>query len=270
MMDTGHHTAGCTGALRHRDVLLPLIKGVIFDLDGTLIDSEPVYWENDQVFLARYGIDFTEELNEAMFGWGAVDFFTKLQQLFPSSPLNEMPLSERLRLKDEAYLELARNRTRVFPGVAVFARNLVAHGVPVAIASGSSPLAIDRTLGYAGLGELFPVRVSAIDVPRGKPSPDIFLEAARRIGVDPALCLVLEDSMPGVQAAKAAGMACIALPAPVLPVHTTDKPRAVNNDSDRVEGDKGVACGFAIADMLIPGGAAFFDPAKPERVWRFA
>jgi HAD superfamily hydrolase (TIGR01509 family) len=243
MMEDEHAVAG-SGAC-----LLPLIKGVLFDLDGTLIDSEPVYWENDQVFLARYGIDFTEELNELMFGWGAVDFFTKLQELFPSSPLNAMPLAERLRLKDEAYLEYGRTRIRAFPRVAAFVHWLLAQGVPLAIASGSSPLAIDRTLEYAGLDGLFPVRVSSVAVPRGKPAPDIFLEAARRLGVEPASCLVLEDSVPGIQAAKAAGMACVALPA---------------------FKDLGSQVGFASADLVVAGGASDFNPALVTQLWRFS
>jgi HAD superfamily hydrolase (TIGR01509 family) len=256
MMDAGPDVVGYSAALPQENRLLPLMEGVLFDLDGTLIDSEPVYWENDQVFLARYGIDFTEELNNTMFGWGAVDFFTKLQELFPLSPLNKMPLAERLRLKDEAYLAYAKDRIRAFPGVAAFARWLVALGVPVAIASGSSPLAIERTLGYAGLDGLFAVRVSTVEVARGKPAPDIFLEAARRIGADPSRCLVLEDSLPGVQAAKAAGMACIALP-------------VVQAGNGMVDARNGSA-GMAMADMVVTGGAQAFDPAMAVKYWRFA
>jgi HAD superfamily hydrolase (TIGR01509 family) len=252
MMETGMDAPDCIADLLQNDGPLPLIQGVLFDLDGTLIDSEPVYYESDQAFLARYGIDFTEELNETMFGWGAVDFFNMLQHLFPLSPLNRMPLTERLRLKDEAYLQFGKDRIRPFPGVAAFARLLVGRSVPVAIASGSSPLAIECTLGYAGLGDLFPVMVSTVDVPNGKPAPDIFLEAARRLGVDPSLCLVLEDSVPGVQAAKAAGMACIALPAP-----------------DASVGAKGRNPGFAPADMVVHGGATAFDPFMAGQAWRF-
>lgn len=252
----GPGTADRTDSMQYRDFPLPLIGGVLFDLDGTLIDSEPVYWESDQSFLAQYGIDFTEELNETMFGWGAVDFFTKLQELFPLSPLNNLPLAERLRLKDEAYLDLGRKKIRAFPGVAALAHRLVAQGVPVAIASGSSPLAIDRTLGYAGLDGLFSVRVSAMEVARGKPAPDIFLKAARRLGVDPTLCLVLEDSLPGVQAAKTAGMACLALPAPQY--HSTQADITCSTP------------GFDMADKVVTGGAASFDPAMVMETWRFA
>ena len=245
------------------------ICGVLFDLDGTLIDSEPVYWASDQVFLARYGIDFTVELNETMFGWGAVDFFVKLQELFPLSPLNSMPLAERLRLKDDAYLEYGRGKIRAFPGVASFAQWLVAQGVPVAIASGSSPLAIDRTLEYAGLDGLFPVRISTVEVPRGKPAPDIFLEAARRLGVDPAQCLVLEDSVPGVQAAKAAGMSCIALP-DLQNGNTGAAPGTTRTDPKGLTGAMLVDPGFTRADMIVAGGAGAFTPGMATETWRFA
>jgi HAD superfamily hydrolase (TIGR01509 family) len=262
-------TLGCIGVSPQGKLSQPLIGGVLFDLDGTLIDSEPVYWENDQVFLARYGIDFTEELNESLFGCGAVDFFAKLQELFPLSSLNALPLEERLRLKDEAYLEYARDRIHAFTGVVAFARMLIAQGVPVAIASGSSPLAIERTLGYAGLGGLFAVRVSSVDVPRGKPAPDIFLEAARRLGVNPAMCLVLEDSVPGVQAAKAAGMACIALPAPesnsVTAISETGGSKPGKTTSPRM-----LAPGFSLADLVVAGGAPAFQPSMAFETWRFA
>jgi beta-phosphoglucomutase-like phosphatase (HAD superfamily) len=161
------------------------------------------------------------------------------------------------------------NRIRAFPGVAAFARSLVAKGVPVAIASGSSPLAIERTLVYAGLDDLFPVRVSSVDVPEGKPAPVIFLEAARRLGVDPARCLVLEDSVPGVQSAKAAGMACIALSAPIAQGNIDDGHGTIPSDLERAGADKDLARGFALADLVVVGGAACFVPAMAEQAWRF-
>jgi len=210
------------------------VAAVLFDMDGTLLDSEPVYFESEQAFFAGYGIDFAPELKDTFTGRGAVEMFRMLDRMFPDSPLCRVPSAERLRLKDEAYLALAFERVEPFPAVVALARALAGMGVPMAIASGSSPGVIEIMVRKHGLEPLFPVRVSASEVPRGKPEPDVFLEAAARCGVAPSECLVLEDSRLGVAAALAAGMACIALPEPGV-----SSPEA-----------------FASADLVIPGGAS--------------
>lgn len=214
------------------------IAAVLFDMDGTLVDSEPAYWESDRDFLGRYGIDYSEELNAAFIGRGSVEMFKSLELLFPDSPVNAMSLEERVRLKDEAFARYAPSRVRTFAAVEQLARALVEQGLVIAIASGSSPAIIDLMLAATGLDSLFPLRVSASEVAHGKPEPDVFLEAARRAGVDPGNCLVLEDSRFGVAAAKAAGMACVAMPFP---------------GSSRAED-------FQAADIVVEGGAACLDP----------
>ncbi|GHB54296.1 hypothetical protein GCM10010347_25680 [Streptomyces cirratus] len=93
-----------------------------------------------------------------------------------------------------------------------FAERLHGDGVPMAVASGSSREAIEALLAGTGLGALLTVAVSAEEVARGKPAPDMFLEAARRLGADPADCVVVEDAAPGAEAALAAGMECLAIP----------------------------------------------------------
>jgi HAD superfamily hydrolase (TIGR01509 family) len=188
------------------------IAACIFDLDGTLIDSEPNYKASDSVLLGSYGVRYDEEFNRAVMGRGAVELFRLIERAFPESPLNLMPMDERVRLKDEAYLAYAKGRTKAFPCMKALAELLSGQGLPLALASGSSPDVIDFALGEAGLSGLFSVIVSAAEVPRGKPEPDIFLEASRRLGVSPAACVVFEDSHNGVLAAYAAGMACVALP----------------------------------------------------------
>jgi len=188
------------------------IEACIFDLDGTLIDSEPNYKASDGAFLASYGVRYDEEFNRAVMGRGAVELFRLIERNFPESALNRMPMEERVRLKDEAYLAYARGRTKAFPSMKALVERLSGQGLPLALASGSSPAVIDFALGEAGLAGLFAVIVSASEVPRGKPEPDIFLEASRLLGVSPGACAVFEDSHNGVLAAYAAGMACVALP----------------------------------------------------------
>lgn len=165
--------------------MIEAVEACILDLDGTLIDSEPNYLASDRDFLAAYGIDFDDALNASTTGMGADDFFRTLEDRFPLSPLHRLPVAERLRRKDDAYIERSRGRTRAFPYVDPFLAAMESRGVKIAIASGSSPRAIERTLAFAGLEGRIAVRVSASEVARGKPAPDVFLESARRLGADP-------------------------------------------------------------------------------------
>lgn len=224
------------------------MAAVLFDLDGTLVDSEPAYFESDRAFLAGYGIEYDAELNASFIGRGATEMMLVLERMFPDSPLNALPLAQRVRLKDESFLRYAPGRVKPFAGVVAFARLLVERGIAVAVASGSSPQVIDTMLAAAGIADIFAHRVSATEVARGKPEPDVFLEAARRIHASPAGCLVVEDSIHGVAAARAAGMACVALPA----AGTSD------------------LRGFATAAIIVEGGAAALDPEQVLRrfVWK--
>lgn len=215
----------------------PRISAALFDLDGTLLDSEPAYLESDRAFLAGYGVDYTDELNRGYVGRGSKAMLEDLAARFPDSRLASVPIAELIALKDEAYASYAPGRVRAFPATAALARALAARGVALAIASGSSRAVIDLMIGSESLGALFPVRVSSEEVPRGKPEPDVFIEAARRLGVEPGACLVLEDSPYGVAAAKKAGMRCVALPDPAASLS-----------------------GFDAADLIVDGGAARLDP----------
>jgi len=98
------------------------------------------------------------------------------------------------------------------PGVPDVPKRLFVDGYPLAVASSSEPEVIAAVIQALGLRGLFRAVVSAEEVPHGKPAPDVFLEAARRLDVAPARCLVIEDSAAGVRAAKAAGMTCVAIP----------------------------------------------------------
>ncbi|MFD4117356.1 HAD family hydrolase [Streptomyces niveus] len=182
---------------------------VVFDLDGTLVDSEPNYYEAGRRLLARHGVpDFSWEHHTRYIGISTRETLEGLRAEYGIGA----PVDELLVLKDRLYLELARASTEVFPEMRKFVELLYAQGVPMAVASGSSRAAIEAVLGATGLDPYFTLYVSAEEVPHGKPEPDVFLEAARRLGADPADCVVLEDAAPGVLAARAAGMRCVAVP----------------------------------------------------------
>ncbi|MER5776068.1 HAD family phosphatase [Streptomyces sp. NPDC002039] len=182
---------------------------VIFDLDGTLVDSEPNYYESGRRTLAHHGIpDFTWEQHARFIGIGTMETLEILKERHAL----RAPVEQLLAEQNAAYLELARVRTEVFPEMRKFVERLHCEGVPMAVASGSSREAIDTVLAGTGLDALLTTVVSAEEVPHGKPAPDVFLEAARRLGVEPADCVVVEDAAPGVRAAHAAGMECLAVP----------------------------------------------------------
>lgn len=207
---------------------------VIFDLDGTLVDSEPHYYEAGRQVLAEHGVPgFSWADHERYVGISTLETVTLWKREYGLSASVE----ELLAAKNSRYLELARAATRAYPEMRRFVEVLAAEGVPMAVASGSSPEAIEAILTGTGLDAHLRTVVSADEVERGKPAPDVFLEAARRIGAAPADCVVVEDAAPGAAAAHAAGMRCIAIP--YVPAHA-DAPE------------------FATAGLLLRGGQPEF------------
>ena len=207
---------------------------VIFDLDGTLVDSEPNYYEAGRQILAEHGVpDFTWAQHKRFVGISTLETVTLLKERYGLRP----SVDELLDATNRRYLELARASTRAYPEMRKFVELLATEGMPMAVASGSSPEAIDAILAGTGLDAFLTVAVSADEVPRGKPAPDVFLAAARRLGAAPADCVVLEDAAPGAAAAHAAGMRCIAVP-------------YVAAQADAPE--------FATADLLLRGGQGEF------------
>lgn len=182
---------------------------VIFDLDGTLVDSEPNYYRAGRTLLARYGVPgFSWQEHTRFIGIGTRETLTTLRTEYGI----EAPVEELLAGKNAIYLELAGSSTEVFPEMRALVQRLHGDGIPMAVASGSSRAAIEAVLAVTGLDAYIPVYVSAEEVTHGKPAPDVFLEAARRLRAEPADCVVLEDAAPGAEAARAAGMRCIAVP----------------------------------------------------------
>ncbi|MFJ9042634.1 HAD family hydrolase [Streptomyces sp. NPDC102347] len=207
---------------------------VVFDLDGTLVDSEPNYFEAGRRTLAAHGVpDFSWAEHERYVGISTRETVTDWRSRYGLSA----SVDELVAVKNRHYLELARTKTDVFPQMRTFVERLAGEGVPLAVASGSSAEAIDAVLSGTGLDAYLRTVVSADEVLHGKPAPDVFLEAARRLGAQPADCVVVEDAAPGAAAAHAAGMRCIAVP-------------YVAAQADAPE--------FATAGLLLRGGQAEF------------
>ncbi|QEU97816.1 HAD family hydrolase [Streptomyces kanamyceticus] len=182
---------------------------VIFDLDGTLVDSEPNYYEASRDLLAQYtGRAFTWADNEQYVGISSHETLALWKKEYGI----EVPVTELLADLDRRYLALARAGTHVYPEMRKLVEQLHDAGVPMAVASGSSRAAIEAILSGTGLDAQLTTLVSAEEVPRGKPAPDVFLAAAELLGASPADCVVFEDAAPGAAAAHAAGMRCVAIP----------------------------------------------------------
>ena len=213
------------------------IQAVIFDMDGTLVDSEHTSYLADHLVMGALGIPFTEEEKRRFVGRSTLDTMRDLVRRHGLA----LPPEVLAARKETLYMELAKRESKAFPAMRRFLAYLLEYQVPVALASGSTSVAIPLVLKAAGLDALLPLRVSADEVAKGKPAPDVFLETARRLEVAPAACLVVEDSVVGVEAALAARMRCIAVPS------VTDLP---------------LPSVFAQADLLFPKGMASFDPLR--------
>jgi HAD superfamily hydrolase (TIGR01509 family) len=189
------------------------VAGVIFDLDGVIVDSE-IWWHDVRVeWAASIGRSWTEEDTRAVMGANSRGWARIMRERLGLSPDLEPEI-----LDDVVRRMIARyaNGAPVIPG-AIEAVARVAHRYPVAIASSAHRAVIDAALHATGLASTIPVVVSSDEVDHGKPAPDVYLEAARRMGEAPARCLVVEDSLNGVRAAVGAGMTVVLVPNQSIP-----------------------------------------------------
>ncbi len=183
---------------------------LVFDMDGVLVDSEPMHVDAMRQVLVPYGIPYTDENNAEFFGFTDLEVFRVLRDRYG---LAQNP-HELARRHAALIVELTRKRTQPMSGVPDVPEALRALGYRMAVASSSALDVIRATVDVLGIRHLFEALVSGLEVGRGKPAPDIFVETARRLGLPPDTCLVIEDSRNGLLAAKAAGMACASIPCP--------------------------------------------------------
>jgi HAD superfamily hydrolase (TIGR01509 family) len=174
--------------------------GYIFDCDGTLADSMPLHYSAWAETVTKHGGQMPEDLFYALGGWPSNKMVELLNVRFGTSLDPEVVAFE----KEQLYVGRVA-RIQPIPEVAAFAREVAAFA-KVSVASGGVLPVVTRTLETIGFKGFFSVVVTTEQVKRGKPFPDMFLEAARRMSVRPSDCLVLEDSIAGYEAATAAGM----------------------------------------------------------------
>ncbi len=218
-----------------------MLRAVVFDMDGLLVDSEPLWVRAEREILGEVGVILGEEDCAKTKGLRVDDVIAFWHARHPWDGRSLAEVEERLVRR---VAELVGTEGRALPGVANAIEVAHASGRKLALASSSPSLIIRAALERLGIADAFSVVQSAETEALGKPHPGIFLRAAERLEVKAVECLVLEDSLTGVIAAKAARMACIAVPFD----HPHHEPR------------------FALADLVI-GSLAEITPALLERAF---
>jgi beta-phosphoglucomutase family hydrolase len=178
-------------------------QALIFDCDGTLADTMPLHWRAWQKVSRRHGLDFSEERFYELGGVPARDI---LKMLCAEQNRSMDPLAA-AKEKEAAYIAYLPEVRIIEPIVKIAREN--AGKVPMAVASGGIQSHINQVLEHLGLRQLFQAVVTSEDVKRQKPAPDIYLEAARRLGVPPRFCRAYEDTDLGLRAIRAAGMEAV-------------------------------------------------------------
>ena len=189
------------------------IEAIIFDMDGVLVDSE-VYWDKSRVEFARdRGKVWTDEFQRLAMGRSTVGWAGVMQEKLALDETIDEIIAE-MKARVIAHYE-ERMPTR--PGALESVSHMQQH-FRVGLASGSPTEIIKAVLSITGLDQIFEVMIYGDEVPRGKPAPDIYLEALKALGVSPAASLGIEDSANGLRSLKAAGMFAVAAPSPDFPL----------------------------------------------------
>lgn len=185
-----------------------MISAAIFDLDGVIVDSEPLHYLSEKDMLSKRGVNLRRSDTKDIVGRTEMESMQYLKDRFGLKDSAKHLYEEKQRI----YKRMLRNAVKPRPGLFKLLNDLEDKGMTLAIASSAPRENIDIVLKALGIEDKFRAVVSGDDVERGKPSPDIFLLAAQRIGIGAKNCLVIEDAQNGVEAAKRAGMTCIAVP----------------------------------------------------------
>lgn len=184
------------------------IRALIFDMDGVIVDSEPLHLIAYQQFFNEFNIQYTAEHNQEFLGCKDVAMAKTLieRHALPHTP------ESMVRAKESILLRLLKEEAVARPGLKDILDRAKALAIPMAIASSATIPTINLVVDRLNIRHYFQMLTSGDEVKNGKPAPDVFLLAAERLNIQPGNCLVIEDTLNGIRAAKAAGMMCIAIP----------------------------------------------------------
>ena len=181
--------------------------GIIFDMDGVLVDSAAPHGRSWQRLAAETGVAITMKQFAATFGQTS----RQIIRQFWGADLTDEQVARLDDRKEELHRDLIRGQAPITPGAVDLVRRLASEGVGLVIGSSGPPENIDLVLDEMDVRECFRAVVTGMDVSFGKPDPEVFLTAAAKLGMAPARCVVVEDAPVGIEAAKRAGMAVVAL-----------------------------------------------------------
>lgn len=198
------------------------IKAVIFDKDGVIVNTSFAHLKAWNSVLKKYDIVVTSKEYQKMFAGEKAE---RIAKRLLGKKLNKEELKDVLQQKSKALFEILKKDFRITPGVIDFIKNLRNKHIPIALATGSRMVTTEFMLNRMGLRVFFDVIVTAEHIAHGKPDPEVFLLAAERLHVFPGECVVFEDSLQGVEAAKRAGMK-------VILVTTTHKRHEIPHEVD--------------------------------------
>ncbi len=178
-------------------------RGILFDMDGVLVDSEPLFHKAVNVVVERCGapVITEEENNRYLLGTTVEETWVRVREL---REIRQTP-EELLAIYNVVVKEVLRSDLTARPGVRALIAEAQRRGLPIAVASSSLREWVDLKLSVIGLTDAFPVALGGDDVERGKPEPDIYIKAARLIGLEAPQCVAIEDSPIGLAAASASG-----------------------------------------------------------------
>ena len=187
-----------------------MIKGFLFDLDGVIVDTAVFHFHAWRKVAQKLGGDFTEAQNEQLKGISRIDSLKKIIE-WTNAEVNDRQFQELQEQKNRWYLDLISSLgpNDALPGAIDFLQQTHSKGILIALGSASknAPMVLDKL----GITELFSAVIDGNNVLNGKPHPEVFLKGAEALGLEPSECLVFEDSIAGVQAAKQGGMASVGI-----------------------------------------------------------
>lgn len=183
-----------------------MIKAVIFDMDGVIIDSEPYHLESDKMLMKDYNKEISDDELYNYVGVSSLDMWTELRDKYKLTATIEELLEKLIHYKKCIF---CNRKLEPIDGIIELLTDLKNRGISIGLASSSKTEFIEIILNNLDIKKYFQVVISGEDVLKGKPAPDIFLKAAELLKVESANCIVIEDSGHGVKAAKSAGMGCI-------------------------------------------------------------
>ena len=189
------------------------VKAVIFDMDGLLVDSEPIQFETSKLLFRRHGHRFTVRHLRKFLGIRLIDELTTLKHHWKlSQGVNELQNERK-----DIFLKLVRQKLHLSRGASELLEFLRKVGLPIGLGTSADSWFVDEVMEKFNIRHYFDAIVDAGGVKKGKPNPEVYLKVAERLKVSPKNCLVLEDAINGVAAAKNADMMCFAIPNPYIP-----------------------------------------------------